>query len=67
MTMAIGGINGGPCVSGVANCPCCGYPTMVENWTVPELCPECVEYECDGECAVPMDDPWPYACDARDR
>jgi hypothetical protein len=54
---------------GVAKCPCCGFPTMVENWTVPELCPECIEFECDTSepCLVPQDDPWPYACDPRDR
>lgn len=62
----IGGINGGPVVCGTANCPCCGYPTMVEDWRIPELCPECVEYECDGSCNVPTD-AWPYDTDPQDR
>lgn len=66
----VGGINGGPCVSGTANCPCCGYPTMVEDWRIPEMCPECTAEGCDSmePCNVPTDeDPWPYAEDPRER
>lgn len=67
------GVNGGPCVSGNANCPCCGYPTMVQDWRIPELCPECVAYECDAHepCNVPtedeVNDSWVYADDPRER
>lgn len=65
--MVTGGVNGGPCVSGTADCPCCGYPTMVADWRVPELCPECVAHDCDvyEVCSVPTD-AWPYDTDQRD-
>lgn len=66
----------GPCVSGVANCPCCGHAVMVADWRIPELCAECAVYECDilSPCNVPGEypeydengDPWPYADDPRD-
>jgi hypothetical protein len=52
------------------DCPCCGDPTMVADWRIPELCPECVEYGCDTSepCNVPTeDDPWVYADDPRER
>lgn len=50
------GVNGGPCISGTADCPCCGLPTMVEDWRVPELCDECVAAGCDTDGSDPLHD-----------
>jgi hypothetical protein len=63
--MIEGGINGGPCISGVADCPECGYPVMVNDWRVPELCDDCQE---DVISEHPVSEiVWPYDDDPRDK
>lgn len=50
--------------SGVADCPCCGMQTMVEDFTRPELCEDCGDADCDptgcSSCELNenLDDDW---------
>lgn len=39
--------------SGYVLCPCCGYDTVADDDTKPELCSDCIEHGCEEDGSEP--------------